>query len=300
LKGWLSAHAAAFRQALRRFGQHPFASLFEVAVFGIALALPLGFYVALENARAFAERFPSDPELSVFVALGASKADTGLIEARLRKLPDLDRVTFVPRGDALTEMRKAPGLAEVLDALPANPLPDAFIVRLKKTDSTRLQGAQAEISKWPQVALVQLDSGWARKLEAAIGAGRVAVALISLLLSGALLAIQFNTVRLQLLNQRDEIELSALIGATRAFIRRPFLYFGALQGLFGGAVALAIVTGTAMLLNRSFAALSDAYGTQARLDPLVDWEQALALLFAAGLGYLSAWICTSLLRKPGE
>jgi cell division transport system permease protein len=300
VKGWLDAHAGAFRQALRRFGEHPLASLFEVAVFGIALALPLGFQAALENARAFAARFPAGPELSVFMTLEATKTDVGTIEARLGKLPDLERVSFVPRAEALAQLRKAAGLADVLDALPANPLPDAFFVRLKQADSARLQAAQAEIGKWPQVALVQVDSGWARKLEAVIGVSRAAVALIGLLLSGALLAITVNTVRLQMLDRREEIELCTLIGATRAFIRRPFLYFGALQGLFGGAVALGIVYGAAMLLNRSLAALADAYGTPVRFDPLAGAEAAVVVFFAAGLGYLAAWLSTSLLGKAGK
>jgi len=280
----------ALQQALRRFGRHPLASLFEVAVLGIAVALPLGLHLAVEHLRAFSARFPAEPEISIFMQLGSDRSAVAAVEKRLREMPEVERVTFVPRAEALAALRKTAGLAEVLDALPTNPLPDALTVRLKARDTRRLEALRAETSTWPGVALVQVDSSWSRKLEAAVGVGQAAVALLALVLGAAVIAITFNTVRLQMTSRRDEIELSRLIGATHAFIRRPFLYFGGLQGLFGGGIALGLVTVVGVMLNRPLAEFAEAYGAQIRLEAIPPEVGAVVLAGAAGLGCGAAWL----------
>jgi len=278
------------RQALRRFGRHPLTSLFEVAVLGIAIALPLGLHLAVDNLRAFAVRFPAEPEISIFMQVGADRSASNAVEKRLRQMPDVDRVTFVPRAEALAALRKSAGLAEVLDALPANPLPDALTVRLKIRDTRRLESLQKEASTWPQVALVQVDSSWSRKLEAAIGVGQVTALLLAAVLGVAVVAITFNTVRLQMANRRDEIELSRLIGATNGFIRRPYLYFGVLQGLFGGGIAIGLVTAAGIVLNNALTTLAEAYGAQVRLEAIPPEIGLVVLVGAAGLGCCAAWL----------
>ncbi len=290
MKSWLSAHAVAMRQALRRFSLHPFSSLFEIAVLGFAIALPVGLHLTVENVRTFAARFPAEPEISVFMQLNADRAASAAIEKRLHNLPDVDRVTFISRAEALATLRKSAGLAEVLDALPANPLPDALTVRLKSIDTKRLETVRSEISGWPQVALVQIDSAWARKVEAAVGVGRAAVALLAAVLGIAVIAITFNTVRTQMLERRSEIELSRLIGATNAYIRRPFLYFGALQGFCGAAMALAIVAAGRSVISQALTEFSDAYGAEATFEPLLPVTALSVLAFAVGLGCCAAWL----------
>jgi cell division transport system permease protein len=293
LKAWLNAHGTSFRTALRRFARHPFGSLFEVAVFGIALALPLVLYVGVDNLRAFAARQPAEPEISVFLDTDASPADIESIRTRLAGLEGLERVTFIPKEDAARAMRQTPAVAEVLEALPANPLPDAFTVRLGNGQVDRLEQARREIGGWPRVALAQVDSNWARRLQAAIRVAQAAVLIIAVLLASAVVAITFNTVRLQMLDRREEIELSRLIGATHGFIRRPFVYFGALQGFLGGGVALGIVAVGSILLNQPLAELSDAYGARMRIEPLAG-EIGLALLgVSAVLGWGAAWLAAS-------
>jgi cell division transport system permease protein len=143
------------------------------------------------------------------------------------------------------------------------------------------------------VAHVQLDSEWARKLDAALKLGRTAIAILGLLLSSALVAVTFNTIRLQILTQRDEIEVSKLIGATDAFIRRPFYYLGLLQGLAGGVVALVLVAAGLGLLNREVRVLADSYGSGFRLG-FLSFADALAVMaLAALLGWLGAQLSVS-------
>src|SRR5690606_7736156 len=139
MRAWLAAHRHALRSALAQFSRRPAASLFEAAVFGIALALPLGFLVIVENVRALAERHPATPEISVFLVRAATAADIDRIGERLRGIRESESVRFVSRADAAERLRRSVALAEVLNALPENPLPDAFTLRLQEADAGRLE-----------------------------------------------------------------------------------------------------------------------------------------------------------------
>ncbi|MCC6533240.1 MAG: hypothetical protein IT531_11870 [Burkholderiales bacterium] len=282
MTGWLRAHARALGAALGRIFRHPAASLLEAIVLGMALALPLGLYVAIDGVHAFASRHASAPELSVYLALGADQRAIDAVRARLEGLDGVDRVDFISRQDAAKALRKSAGLAEALDALPDNPLPDAFAIHGGGWGASRLERLRSEIALWPQVALVQVDAGWARTLEAAAKLGRAVAALLGVMFGLAALAIVFNTVRLQLLDRRDEIELSRLIGATPGFICRPFVYLGALQGLLGGAVALLLVLAASAWLNAALVDFSIAYGAHLSFRA-VPWGVAGAILAGAGL-----------------
>ena len=146
---------------------------------------------------------------------------------------------------------------------------------------------------WPGVAHVQVDSAWARRLGALAGTARLAIALLAALLAFGLVAITFNTIRLQILTQRAEIEISKLIGATDAFIRRPFFYLGALQGLAGGLVALAILHASLAALNVGVSELAASYGSSFRLSFLEPGDVLAVVLFSGGLGWFGALLSVS-------
>lgn len=290
MRAWLAAHRYALRNALAQFARRPLASLFEAAVFGIALALPLGFLVIVENVRALATRHPATPEISVFLARAASPADIDRVAERLRVIRESESVRLVTRAEAAERLRRSAALAEVLDALPDNPLPDAFTVRLQPVDAARLEALRSQIASWAQVERVQVDFDWARKLDALVRAGRIGALALGLLLGAAMVAVVFNTVRLQMLRSREEIELSRLIGATEAFVRRPYLYFGLLLGFFGSALALAILWLAFALTGYEFDYISNAYGGSLALEPVPGEAPALVLAGGTLLGGLAAWL----------
>jgi cell division transport system permease protein len=163
------------------------------------------------------------------------------------------------------ELNRVAGMQEVIASLPQNPLPDAFVVTLSGSDPALADRLELEFKSLPKVAYVQADSAWVRRLDALLRLGRTAVGLLSVLLGLALVAVTFNTIRLQILTQRDEIELCRLIGATHAYIRRPYFYLGSLLGLFGGIAALAIVLSGLTVLNRDLADLAYLYGSNVSL-----------------------------------
>jgi cell division transport system permease protein len=199
-------------------------------------------------------------------------------------------VRFVSREQALEELQQVEGIADVVAAIGRNPLPDTLVVSAR---AERIPALAAELGKLPGVAHVQADAAWAQRLAALESIGRIALALLATLLGVALVAVTFNTIRLQILTQRDEIEVCKLIGATDAFIRRPFYYFGLLQGLVGGAVALAVVAGALALLNREVRPLAESYGSAfAFAGP--GTAEALAVVAMAGvLGWLGAQLSVS-------
>jgi cell division transport system permease protein len=145
----------------------------------------------------------------------------------------------------------------------------------------------------PRIANVQTDSAWVQRVAGLLRVGRTAVVLMATLLSFALVAVTFNTIRLQILTQRDEIEVSKLIGATNTYIRRPFFYLGALQGTLGAVMAWGIVELALFLLNRDLAALTSLYATKVTLQRLALADGLAVLCFAASLGWLGAFVSVS-------
>ena len=283
-------HLALLRTALERIFASKLAGLLNILVMGIAISLPAGMYVLLQNAQGLVAQLSGTPQISLFLAMSAKSNDIDDLNKQLSQHPAIARVEFVARAQALEQLKQSTGLADVIGGLNQNPLPDAFIVYPKQGDAQSLDGLRNELAKLPMVEQAQLDSAWAYKLEALLKFGRVAVLILACLLSLALIAVTFNTIRLQILTQRDEIEVSKLIGATNSFIRRPFLYFGAVQGLLGGIAAWLIITASLLLLNGQLETLSKLYASQFMLHPLSAGDSLSLLLFSIYLGWLGAWL----------
>jgi cell division transport system permease protein len=291
--GWFSQQLSALRDAARRLSANPLAATLNVLVIGVALSLPVALYLGLAQLQAASRQLTTDPQVSMFLELEADAADRAELERRLRAHPHVSRFEFVPKQRALEDLERTTGLADVFKSLPGNPLPDAFVVIVKDNRPDWLEALRDEAIGWPRVAHAQLDSEWARRLQAVLRVGRTLSLLLGMLLGSALVAVTFNTIRLQILTRREEIEVARLIGATHPFIRRPFLYFGMLQGLAGGLAAWLIVAVGVAVLNLDIATLAGLYGETWKLR-LPSVAQGLALLLlAGGLGWLGAWLSVS-------
>ena len=277
MSAWLRQHRQALLRAARRVG------VLNALVIGVALALPAGGYAVLESLRALTGRLSLEPQISLF--LDAKRTDVDALAARIKRDPRVRSLRFVPREEALREIGGVQGVPELVEALGRNPLPDGFVV---STANESVEPLAAELAKLPGVAHVQADALWARRLASLARLGRVSLWLLAGALGAALIAVTFNTIRLQILTQREEIEVSKLLGATDAFVRRPFYYAGLLQGLAGGAIALALVSASLALLNRQIAPLAATYGSDFRLAFLSNGDAAAVLGLAGVLGWLGA------------
>jgi cell division transport system permease protein len=292
MNAWLRQHGQTLAVTLARLAGNPVATLLNVTVIGVALALPLGGYMLLQNLGGVTRQATGNPQVSLFLATDADKAEIAALEAKLKQMPGVRTVRFISREQALAGLKRSEGMAEVIAALQSNPLPDAFVVEAGGS-AAELEALEPELKALPKVAHVQLDSAWVKRLETLVALGRTAVLILTSLLAFGLVAVTFNTIRLQILTQKDEIEVSKLIGATDAFIRRPFFYLGLAQGTLGALAALAIVYLCMHILNRSILELARLYGSDFRLS-FLGFADCLALVaFAAMLGWLGSYMSVS-------
>jgi cell division transport system permease protein len=285
---WLHQHRDALLLALRRLTATPLNTALSLLAIGIALALPAGGQMLVANVLHLASGAAPTPQISLFMSLDATRAAADDVGTRLQKHPGVKSARLVTREDTLARMRSAEGLGDVIDILPKNPFPDAFVIDPKDEAPAAMEALAKELKKLPRVEHVQLDSAWVRRLDALLKLGRTGVAMLAVLLGVGLVAITFNTIRLQVLTQRAEIEVSRLLGATDAYIRRPFYYFGVLQGLLGGAMAWAIVWIATKWLAGPVGELAQLYSVDFSLAPLSSGDSLLLLALAAGLGGIGA------------
>ncbi len=286
---WFQVHARAAAHAMRRLALQPLGTLLSALVVGIALSLPAAGYVLLDNVAALARGVSGTPEISIFMLQDADAAAIARIERRLRGDAAVASYRHVSRDEALRQLERS-GLGDVLGGLSTNPLPDAFIVTPRGDEPDLYEVLEARFGEWEGVEHVQLDSAWVKRLHALLGLGQSAVLLLAGLLGFALVIVTFNTIRLQILTQRQEIDVSRLLGATDPFIRRPFYWFGSLQGILGGGVALGTVWFTVHALSVPVESLASTYGAVFVLSGpgLVDSISILG--FAAFLGWIGSAI----------
>lgn len=301
MNAWLTAHIQACERAFVRFRFQPVGTLLSVMVIGIAITLPLGLYLLFANITAAASRVNTDPNVNIYLALNATEADARELEKRLKQIGGISQVKFVSREAALTEMKRVANLADLLTGLESNPLPHAFSLRPASSSPDALAALRKDIAALPKVEHVVMDFEWAQKLKRFATFAERLVMLLGIVLASAVVFVTGNTIRLQILTQKDEIEVSQLIGATRRFIRRPFLYFGAVQGLLAGLVAVAVVTAIGAWAGNEVQALMTSYGSEFALQLHSAAQAAGVVALSALLGWLGAFLSVSLyLRQPSN
>jgi cell division transport system permease protein len=278
----------ALLQALRRLGKKPVATLLSALVIAIALTLPALGYVLVDNVASLARGISGKAEISVFLKNDIVIDRAHAIEASLRANPQVAALRFVPRDEALKQLAARGGFADVTDALADNPLPDAFIIEPRDESPAGFDALRKEIGSIPEVAQIQLDSEWVERLQAIVALARSITLILASLLGTALIIVTFNTIRLQILTQRHEISVKLLLGATRNYVRRPFLYFGLLQGLLGGILAWILVAALLLLIAPPIQALAQRYSIALSLEGPTLWQGGVLCAFAAILGWLGA------------
>ncbi|MGZ3183579.1 MAG: permease-like cell division protein FtsX [Telluria sp.] len=294
MKSWFRQHAFAIGAALSTLARAPGSFLFNTIVVAIALALPFAGLTVLENVRPMSEQLSVDPEISVFMAPAATRDQARAIATQVRDaVKDRQaRIAFVPREQALAALKAKSGLTDVLETLGDNPLPDSFTIKLAgfkdARDAQAIDGIADQLRKLPNVDTVQVDSAWVKRLAALLGILRLVLLLLGLMLGMVVVAVVFNTIRLQVLTQRDEIAVSKLLGATDNFIHRPFYYTGGLLGLGAGALALGGVALLLRPLNAAIAEFARLYSSEFQLAPLPPLGIAALLAVSAALGLVGA------------
>lgn len=297
MNAWLRQHRYALMVTLRRLAKQPFSSLANLLVMSLALALPLLGSAILVSVQPVAREMSVTPEVTVFMRVDAPAGAAADVAKRIKDdySQDVRAVRVVGRDAALADLRADPAWQQALAVLPGNPLPDAVVVTL--ADGDNLAGRADKLAgawkQWNHVDLVQLDSAWVQRLEAILRFARIGLGFLAACVAVVVLATVFNTVRMQALSQREEIGVARLVGATESFVRRPFLYLGALSGAVASLLAIGVAAIALSPLNDALLSLARSYGAEFALHLPGASVLIAAVAASAALGALSArWSVT--------
>lgn len=302
-RSWRRHHALVARQALSRLLQTPVASLMTLAVLAIALALPGFLFTALGNLQALTAGWDPEPRIALYMQTELSDQAIDSFSRELLLRDDLSSVELISRDKGLEDFRRYTDFADLLDYFDHNPLPAVIMVTPLSDDPAQLPLLQAELQALAGVSDAQLDMEWVQRLNAVIALAERGSYVLGGLLAMAVLLVVGNTVRMTIESRRDEIIVSKLVGATDAWVRRPFLYSGLWFGLLGGLLAWLLVQVALLMLTEPAQALADLYLNRFEVSGLGVGGTLSLLATAAVLGLAGSWLAVARhLREiePGE
>lgn len=289
MKNTIQQQLFALNQVLSRMKQNLSSTLLMCLVIGVTLCLPGMLYIVVDNVRQLSSQLQSEPRISVFLHLSITPEKKIRVEEALKKHPLIERFHYVSRDTAWHQMLQDPTTANIAGNLAQNPLPDAFFVSPNTNQPNALEHLQKDLQAIDGVELAQMDTHWIKRLHAILTLGEKAIWVLGSLLAFALLTIIGNSIRLQILTQREEIEVSQLIGATQRFIRRPFLYAGTLYGIGGGIASILLLIAIIQIFNQSVVDIAQLYASDFSLS-LPSWKVYITLVSTASLlGLISAF-----------
>ena len=297
-RAWRQQHRHSVRASLARIASKPVGFMLTVLVLGVAIALPLLFWVVIDNARGLSSGLRDAGQVTMFLKPSVNDREAASYADQLRSNPAIAVVTLRSPAQGLEEFRSLSGFGDALDALDGNPLPSVLVVTPQaiaagSTAAARDATLIASLRGDSRVDLVQYDVEWRSRLAAILGFGTMALNALAVLLGVAGLLIIGNTIRVDIQSRLDEIEVMQLIGASRGFIRRPFLYAGGWYGLFGGAAAVAIVLAIELAVAPTLGQLLESYAHRFEVRGLGPLVALPVILGGAALGWLGAWLATA-------
>ena len=290
---WLNQHAQAIKLVLTRMHYNKLSTFMISLVIAVAMCVPGVFYMGVDHLSKLSNHMQDETEISLFLKLDASPNVASEIDAALAKNTAIKQYHLVTKDQAWKDL-KAKAESNKIDnevsQLTKNPLPDAFFIQAKSADPAALETLKNELQGIPGVDQAVLNAEWAKRLSSILALGTKIILFIAALLGLALLVIIGNTVRMQILTQKEEIIVSKLIGATTSFIRTPFLYAGMIYGLFGGLLAIVILTLIVQLYNQSVTQLSNLYSSDFSL-PWFNIPLYIAIIISSILiGWLGSYL----------
>jgi len=294
LTSWLARHARTAIGSLGRLAKQPFASLMIVLVIAVTLAIPAALNLVIKNANAVSEGWDNALDFSIFLRKSVAESEAQNLAELIGQRADVAAVELITASDALEQFKKQSGFGEALEQLSENPLPHTLVVRPSPANTAQsLTLLQEELGNLPEAEAVQVDTEWVQRFHAILDIVRQAIAIGAALLGIAIVVIIGNTIRLDIQNRREEIEVTKLIGASNAFVRRPFLWSGFWYGLFGGLLALALVQYGLFLLQAPVARLAGLYQSGIVVMNLTAGEMLGILGIGVALGLTGSWFAAS-------
>lgn len=295
MKTWITRHLQTAIGSLGRLAQQPGSTLLTVLVMGIALALPASLNVLVTNAQLVSGNWDRALDITVYFKQSVDETTAKHLVDTLRQRKDVKAVQFISAGDALKDFKEHSGFGSTLEALTSNPLPQVAVITPAATDNmgSVIDSLSVELRTLPDVDVVQVDTAWVQRYLAILDAFHRVLGLIAVLLGFGVIVIIGNTIRLDIQNRREEIEVTKLVGGSDAFVRRPFLYSGFWYGLGGGVAAWLLVAIVVALLSGPVQRIAGLYNSDFALSGL-SLDQSLGLLAAGiGLGWAGSLVATN-------
>ncbi len=287
-------HKEAIKFSLTRLWQTPLSTWITLAAIAIALSLPATLHLLLENLKSLTDDKRQVPTISLFIKQHISVQHARDRGELLEELSEIDTVVLIPRDEALADFKNISGFAPIIDTLDENPLPHVLVVtphlNLIGSPDLDMQKLATKLESYPEVDLVQMDIEWVQRLRGILHISERAIMVISVLLALTVLLVIGNTIKLNIENRKEEIDVSKLIGATSAYIRRPFLYTGIWYGLFGGILSLVLVHVALLFLVSPVNELARLYSSDYTINGLGIPITFYILLLSSLLGLIGAWI----------
>ncbi|MDN3521315.1 permease-like cell division protein FtsX [Halomonas ramblicola] len=293
VRGWLRHHRAMCLDSARRLVRAPIGSLVTMLAIAIALVLPAALWLTLDGARLLDAELTESATLTAYLEVGVDAAEAGRIDEALAAQEGVARTRLITAAEGMAEFQQALGLADALERLEENPLPASVVVTPADPAPEAVRALAGELEAIAGVAEIRLDLAWIERLRHLAELGRRLALALAVLFGGGVLLVVGNTIRLAVESRRQEIEVVTLIGATHAFVRRPFLYSGAWYGLGGGLLAWALLALGGEWLSAPVAALAASYGASFGLPRLGPGGSATLVSCSILLGWLGAWIAVS-------
>ncbi|WP_312265605.1 permease-like cell division protein FtsX [Neisseria sp.] len=292
-KNYLSLHLEAAKSAVSQFAKQPIGTFLILVMLAVAMTLPLTLYLGVQSAQAVVGKLNEAPQITLYMEREAGDQDEAAVRKLLADDKRIERYDFVGKDQGLAELQKNMGEQDLVAMLDENPLPDVFIVSPAGSSTPdAMRALQADLAKLPMVESAKLDAEWMQTLYQVNDFVGKIFYFLAVTLSLAFVLVAHNTIRLQILSRKEEIEITKLLGAPSSFIRRPFLYQAAWQSLAAAAVSLVLcawlMNSTKPLVGQIF----KPYGINIEWRFFYGWEVLLVLLVVTALGIAGAALAT--------
>ena len=293
VSAYLLHHLKSLLFSLDKIYQAPTTTIMTVAVIGITLSLPGGFYLFLKNIDAISGDFRSSSQIGLYLDLDISEKQARALEKQIANMENVTSTRFISRELSLEEFRQNSGFGKSIDTLSSNPLPHTIIVEPAEADTFTVRNLLNSLQAMPEIDIAKLDTEWLERLYTIIEIAKRSVIIITILFAFAVLLIIGNTIRLDIQNRYQEIIVTKLIGATDAFIRRPFLYGGVWYGLLGGIISWLIVELGYLAISGPLERLNLLYQSDMNLITFSFHDFIILITSSTLLGLAGSWIAVA-------
>lgn len=256
---WFNQHQIESAAAFNRLFQHRVANAITLLLLGIVLAIPTFVYSLVGNLQQLSPGADFEPQLALYLDASLDTQEVDVFSRSLLLRDDLLSVELISSDAGASEFQSYSEFGDLISLLDENPLPAVVLASPRASSPETLSLLRERLASLPEVEFAELDVEWLQKLEVIIGSLFTMSFVLTLLMGTTVLLVITNTIRMLISSRHEEIEVSLLIGASAAWVRRPFLYAGVLYGFIGALVSLVLVYLSLALVEAPLRSLIELY-----------------------------------------